>query len=58
MKLYTERHGIRAPRKKTYSIDRDMYLLLLYCCKRYKKLNTYFCARFGDCFKFCANVKN
>lgn len=37
MKLYTERHGIRAPREKTYSINRDMYSLLLDCCKRYQK---------------------
>lgn len=37
MKLYTERHGIRAPLEKTYSINRDMYSLLLDCCKRYQK---------------------
>lgn len=37
MKLYTERHGIRAPREKTYAIDRDMYSLLLDCCKKYQK---------------------
>lgn len=37
MKLYTERHGIRAPQEKTYSINRDMYSLLLACCKRYQK---------------------
>ena len=37
MKLYTERHGIRAPREKTYTINRDMYSLLLDCCKRYQK---------------------
>ena len=37
MKLYSERHGIRAPLKKTYSINRDMYSLLLDCCKRYQK---------------------
>ena len=37
MKLYTERHGIRAPLKKTYSINRDMYSLLLDCSKRYQK---------------------
>lgn len=37
MKLYSERHGIRAPQENTYSISRDMYLLLLDCCKRYKK---------------------
>lgn len=37
MKLYTERHGIRAPKEKTYSINRDMYSLLLDCCNRYQK---------------------
>ena len=37
MKLYTERHGIRASLEKTYSINRDMYSLLLNCCKRYQK---------------------
>lgn len=37
MKLYTERCGIRAPLKKTYSINRDMYSLLLDCCTRYEK---------------------
>lgn len=37
MKLYTERRGIRAPLEKTYSINRDMYSLLLDCCKRYQK---------------------
>ena len=37
MKLYTERHGIRAPKEKTYSISRDMYSLLFDCCQRYKK---------------------
>lgn len=37
MRLYSERHGIRAPQEKTYSINRDMYSLLLDCCKRYKK---------------------
>lgn len=37
MKLYTERHGIRAPLDKTYFINRDMYSLLLDCCKRYQK---------------------
>lgn len=37
MKLYTERRGIRAPLEKTYSINIDMYSLLLDCCKRYKK---------------------
>ena len=37
MKLYTERRGIRAPLEKTYSINTDMYSLLLDCCKRYQK---------------------
>lgn len=37
MKLYTERQGIRAPIEKTYSINKDMYSLLLDCCERYKK---------------------
>lgn len=37
MKLYTERHGLRAPREKTYSINKDMYALLFNCCKRYQK---------------------
>lgn len=37
MKLYTERRGIRAPLEKTYSINRDMYSLLLDCCKTYQK---------------------
>lgn len=37
MKLYSERHGIRAPLEKTYNINRDMYSLLLDCCKRYQK---------------------
>lgn len=41
MTLYTERHGIRAPLKKTYSMNRDMYLLLLDCCKRYQKKLTH-----------------
>lgn len=36
-KLYSERHGKRAPQVKTYSINRDMYSLLLDCCKKYKK---------------------
>lgn len=37
MKLYTERHGIRAPQEKTYFINKDMYSLLLECCKKYQK---------------------
>lgn len=37
MKLYSERHGLRAPQEKTYTINRDMYLLLLNCCKKYQK---------------------
>lgn len=37
MKLYTERRGIRAPLEKTYSINCDVYSLLLECCNRYQK---------------------
>lgn len=37
MDLYTERHGIRAPIKKTYTISTNMYALLFDCCKRYYK---------------------
>lgn len=37
MNLYTERYGIRAPIKTTYSINIDMYSLLLDCCTKYKK---------------------
>lgn len=37
MELYTERLGIRKPLEKTYSINRDMYSLLLDCCKKYEK---------------------
>lgn len=37
MRLYTERHGIRAPQEKTYFINIEMYSLLLNCCKRYQK---------------------
>lgn len=37
MKLYTERHGIRKPIEKTYTINTDMYSLLLDCCLKYKK---------------------
>lgn len=37
MKLYSERHGIRAPQEKTYFINRDMYSLLLDCRKRHQK---------------------
>lgn len=37
MRLYSERHGIRAPQEKTYSISIDVYALLLDCCKRYQK---------------------
>lgn len=37
MKLYTERRGIREPLEKTCSINRDVYLLLLDCCKKYQK---------------------
>ena len=35
MDLYTERHGIRAPIEKTYTINTNMYALLFDCCKRY-----------------------
>lgn len=35
--LYTERHGIRTPIDKTYSISREMYRLLFNCCKNYQK---------------------
>ncbi len=37
MELYTERHGIRAPLEKTYSVNSDMYSLLFDCCKKYQK---------------------
>ena len=37
MNLYTERHGIRAPIEKTYTINTDMYALLIDCCKRFYK---------------------
>lgn len=37
MRLYSERHGVRAPLEKTYTINKDMYSLLLDCCKRYQK---------------------
>lgn len=37
MNLYTERYGIRSQLKKTYSINIDMYSLLLDCCNKYKK---------------------
>lgn len=37
MNLYTERHGIRAPIEKTYTINTDMYALLFDCCKRFYK---------------------
>lgn len=37
MSLYTERYSMREPLKKTYSINTDMYSLLLYCCLKYKK---------------------
>lgn len=35
MKLYSERHGLRLPQENTYSINSDMYSLLLDCCKKY-----------------------
>ena len=47
MRLYSERHGIRAPQEKTYSINRDMYSLRLDCCKRYKKNLTHIFALNG-----------
>lgn len=37
MKLYTERHGIRAPLEKTYVINSDVYALLLKSCVKYKE---------------------
>lgn len=37
MELYTERHGIRAPLEKTYSVNSDMYSMLFNCCKKYQK---------------------
>ncbi|WP_347300412.1 AbiJ-NTD4 domain-containing protein [Dolosigranulum savutiense] len=37
MKLYSERYDKRAPLEKTYSINKDMYLLLLNCCTKYQK---------------------
>ena len=37
MKLYTERHGIRSPKDKTYTIDENVYSLLLSCCMKYQK---------------------
>lgn len=35
MELYTERHGMRTPIERTYSIDLDMYSLLFKCCEKY-----------------------
>lgn len=37
MALYTERHGIRTPVKRTLTITVEMYYLLLDCCKKYYK---------------------
>lgn len=37
MELYTERHGIRAPQERTYSIDNNAYSVLIDCCEKYKK---------------------
>ena len=37
MNLYTERHGLRSPVKRTYDINSDMYLLLLNSCEKYEK---------------------
>lgn len=45
MKLYSERHGIRAPQEKTYTINRDMYSSLLNCCNKYQKNLTHIFTR-------------
>lgn len=45
MNLYTERHGIRAPIEKTYTINTDMYALIFDCCKRYFKNLTWLFTR-------------
>ena len=36
MDLYSKRHCIRAPQKKTYVIHRDEYSILLSCCIKYQ----------------------
>lgn len=35
MSYYTERHGMRKPISKTYTISPEVYSLLLKCCERY-----------------------
>ena len=45
MDLYTERHGIRAPIEKTYTINTNMYALLFDCCKRYYRNLTWLFAQ-------------
>ena len=35
MALYTERHGMRSPKEKTYAISIKAYSLLFDCCSRY-----------------------
>lgn len=35
MGYYTERHGMRTPIERTYTISIDMYTLLYDCCERY-----------------------
>lgn len=35
MSYYTERHGMRKPVEKTYTISVDHYALLLHCCEKY-----------------------
>lgn len=35
MSYYTERHGMRKPISKTYTITPEVYSLLLKCCERY-----------------------
>lgn len=37
MQLYSERHSLRTPTQKTYNINRDVYFLLLNCCKKFQK---------------------
>ena len=36
MPLYTERHGMRKPVEKTYTISIDQYALLFNCCNQYR----------------------
>lgn len=35
MSYFTERHGMRTPVEKTYTIDLDMYAMLFDCCEKY-----------------------